>query len=261
VITALFISDLHLDPEIPAVLALFERFCRERARHAEALYILGDLFEAWVGDDARDAAARRAAAALAALGRHGVKVRLMHGNRDFLLGERFAAAAGAELLPDPVRIEQHGRAIVLTHGDGLCTRDAAYMALRPTLRSTAFAEDLLARPLAERETIAREARTASRERNANAPAAIMDVTPEAVDALLESMEADLLIHGHTHRPTIHRWRTDRGGGPVRERTRIVLGAWHTTTRYAAARGADVELLSWPQTRTARCESETRDPAG
>ena len=253
---ALFISDLHLAPEEPAVVALFEHFCRERARNADALFILGDLFEAWVGDDARDEAAGRAGAALAELSAHGVTVRLMHGNRDFLLGEQFAAACGAELLPDPVRIEHGGRVIVLSHGDGLCTADADYMALRPTLRSRAFAADLLARPLSEREHMARGARAASRERNANAPEAIMDVAPAAVEALLEKMDAELLIHGHTHRPQVHRWSI---GSPPRTRTRVVLGDWQTTAHYAVARGADIALLSWPPRHTARCGSETPGP--
>jgi UDP-2,3-diacylglucosamine hydrolase len=236
----LFVSDLHLDPQAPEGIERFRRFCRGPAREAAALYVLGDLFELWIGDDCDDEAARAVRGALSELAETGVAVALMHGNRDFLMGERLAADCGAVLLPDPTAIDLGGRRALLSHGDALCTGDAEYMAMRAHFRSEAFAEDLLARSLAERAAFGAEVRRRSREANENKPSNIMDVTPAEVDALLDGEGADLLIHGHTHRPDVHRWQHEG-----RTRTRIVLGDWGETTRYARASGPDVELIAWP----------------
>lgn len=233
------ISDLHLDPELPAGIARFERFCAEVAADADELWVLGDLFELWVGDDADDAAAASVRREFARLTDRGTRCLLMHGNRDFLLGEELARACGAELVPDPTVIELAGAPAVLAHGDALCTDDAAYQALRRQLRSDAFRSEMLAKPLAERRAIGEDARRRSREANENKAEHIMDVNAEAVDALLDAHGADLLVHGHTHRPAAHNWT--RNG---RDRRRLVLGAWEDGCVYALADAAGVELVAW-----------------
>lgn len=236
----LFISDLHLDPQAPEGIARFRRFCTGTAAGAAALYVLGDLFEMWIGDDCDDEAARAVREAFSTLSADGVAVYLMHGNRDFLMGEALARACGASLLPDPTTIDLAGRRAVLSHGDALCTGDAEYQAMREVFRSPAFAEDMLARPLAERAAFAAEARRRSRSANENKASNIMDVTAAEVDALLDAEGADLLVHGHTHRPDVHEWRHGD-----RDRMRLVLGDWGETTRYARADGDRIDLLPWP----------------
>lgn len=236
----LFIADLHLHAADRATLALFEQFCRQLGRHADALYILGDLFEAWAGDDADDDAATTVRSALSELHAHGTDILLLHGNRDFLLGERFIAACGAGLLPDPSVIEWSGQRLALCHGDLLCTADADYQALRARLRSPALQAALLARPRSDREAFARDAREASRRAGANKPEAIMDVTPEAVDAMLSEHGADILIHGHTHRPADHRW--EHAGA---SRRRLVLGAWTDHAEYVVADCGELRLARFP----------------
>lgn len=237
---SLFISDLHLDPEHPAGIALFRRFCSEVAPGADRLYLLGDLFEMWIGDDSSDAASVAVIEALRRLAAQGTRCHLMHGNRDFLLGEDFARACGATLLPDPSLILLGARRCVLGHGDALCTADEQYMALRRMFRSDAFRDDMLARPLAERAAFGAEARRQSRLANGNKAGNIMDVTAAEVDALLDREDADLMIHGHTHRPALHHWQC-----AGRERTRVVLGDWGATTRYAEAQDEAVNLIAWP----------------
>lgn len=238
-IRTLFISDLHLDPAAPEGIERFRRFAAEVAPGADALYILGDLFEMWIGDDVADAASEAVVATLGGLADAGTRCHLMPGNRDFLMGEALAGACGALLLDDPERIELAGRSCVLSHGDALCTADVEYMQVRRMLRSPESITDLLARPVAEREAIGTEARRRSREAGQNRPEQIMDVTPEEVDALLDARGADLLIHGHTHRPAIHHWRHGE-----RARVRVVLGAWGETTRYAEALDSEVSLRNW-----------------
>lgn len=235
----LFISDLHLDEASPATLALFERFCVGPARRADALYILGDLFEAWAGDDAVDDGAERVAAALRQLRSAATATYLLHGNRDFLLGAGFAEACGMTLLADPSILSIGDRRAVLCHGDALCTQDREYQSLRRSLRDPDFQAALLARPRPEREAIARKAREAARTANANKPEHIMDVDPSTVDALLDDHRATLMIHGHTHRPAIHCWRHPQGA-----RTRVVLGAWGAAARYAEACGDRIRLVDF-----------------
>ena len=225
---------------MPAGIDRFQRFAAEKAPGADALYILGDLFEMWIGDDTADAASEAVIATLSSLAAAGTRCHLMPGNRDFLLGKALAGACGAVLLDDPERIELAGRPCVLSHGDALCTADVEYMELRRTLRSPEVIANLLARPLAERAAIGDDARRRSQEAGENRPDQIMDVTPEEVDALLDARDADLLIHGHTHRPAVHRWRNGN-----RKRTRVVLGAWGETTRYAEALDSEVSLRAWP----------------
>ena len=206
---AWFISDLHLTPGMPRTLAAFQRVLDQAARHAGTLFILGDFFEFWVGDEETDTPfAADIAAALRRLANAGVPVYLMHGNRDFLIGPRFARAAGATLLPDPSIIRCAGQRVVLSHGDMLCIDDERYNRFRRWTRKAWVQRLFLALPLATRLKIARRLRSDSeagraRQPDGAAPRDAGDATPAAVDALLASSDAPTLIHGHTHRPARH----------------------------------------------------------
>jgi UDP-2,3-diacylglucosamine hydrolase len=220
--TTLFISDLHLDPERPAITELFGRFVDEEARGADALYILGDLFEAWVGDDDPSETGAFVAAKLRALRDAGVPVRFIRGNRDFLLGEDYARRAGMEILPDPAVVMLHGEPALLMHGDLLCSDDTAYQAFRAQTRDPRWQAQFLAQPLAARIAFAQQARAASRLHQSGLQAqgamdAITDATPATVADTFARYGIDRIIHGHTHRPKVH----EEGGG-----TRIVLGDWY-----------------------------------
>ena len=219
--TILLISDLHLDATRPRITALFERFLREQARRATALYILGDLFEAWVGDDDDSALPARIAVALADLRATGVPVYFMAGNRDFLLGAGYARRAGLTLLEDAVVHTLAGTPTLLLHGDTLCTDDAAYQAFRRQVRDPVWQHDFLARPLAARKDFAAQARAASRDHQQGAREALMDVNADAVAHALRVAGVSRMIHGHTHRPAIHDLMLD--GAPAQ---RIVLGDWY-----------------------------------
>jgi UDP-2,3-diacylglucosamine hydrolase len=220
-VTTLFISDLHLDADRPAGIEQFLGFMADEAYEAAGLYILGDLFEVWVGDDDTDPTFAPVIASLAELKHRGVPCYLAHGNRDFLIGKRFAAAAGCELLPEWTVIELYGERLLLTHGDLLCTDDKPYMALRETVRDPAWQRAFLAKPIAERRAIATELRARSRTETAAKPAEIMDVNQGTVEAVMRRHATNTLLHGHTHRPDVHEFSLD--GEPA---IRIVLGAWH-----------------------------------
>ena len=217
----LFVSDLHIDAAHPAIAARFLEFLGGEARDAEALYILGDLFESWIGDDDPDDTQRAVTSALRELGGRGVPCFLMHGNRDFLIGERFAAASAVELLPDPLLISLHGERVLAMHGDALCTGDRAYQRLRATVRDAAWQRRFLRLPVAARRSLAGAARAGSRAHNAALHEAIADVEAASVAAVLRTAGVTTLIHGHTHRPGIHRFDVDGVA-----RTRIVLGDWY-----------------------------------
>lgn len=217
----LFVSDLHLDCAAPAATALFLDFIEREARQAAALYILGDLFESWIGDDDDDAARTAVCAALRALTDSGVPCHVQHGNRDFLLGEGFAARTGCRLMADPATLEVGGTRFALSHGDALCTRDVAYQRFRRIVRNRALQRGWSALPLALRRRMAGGIRQRSRAHTSAQAPQVMDVTPAAVAQLLRETGADVLIHGHTHRPGVHRVRVD---GALR--TRIVLGDWY-----------------------------------
>jgi UDP-2,3-diacylglucosamine hydrolase len=222
--STLFISDLHLDAERPAITDLFGRFIDGEARHADALYILGDLFEAWVGDDDPSGTGAFVAEHLRRLRDAGVPVYFMRGNRDFLLGDAYARRAGMTILPDPAVILLHGKPAVLMHGDTLCTDDVAYQAFRTQTRDPGWQRQFLAQPLAARVEFARQARAASQAHQAGlkdsgAMDAITDVSAPTVEATFARFGIDTLIHGHTHRPAIHD-KAHVGG------TRIVLGDWY-----------------------------------
>lgn len=219
--TALFISDLHLTAGDAETTRRFVEFMDGPARGARDLYILGDLFEAWIGDDDDDERLAPIVAALRRLTDSGVACALMHGNRDFLLGARFCELTGTRLLGDYERITLFGRPVLLTHGDLLCTDDTRYMTLRAELRSPAWQRDFLAKPLAERRQIASDLRQLSATEIAAKDEYIMDVNQSAVERAMREHGVDLLIHGHTHRPAVHEFALD--GRPA---ARIVLGAWY-----------------------------------
>jgi len=219
--TALFISDLHLHADRPSGIAQFLRFLETEAAEASALYILGDLFEAWIGDDDTDPTHAEVIAALAALSRADVPCYFMHGNRDFLVGSRFAAETGCRLLDEWHVATVGGERVLLTHGDLLCTDDTPYLALRALVREPRWQQDFLSKPIDERRAIAAGLRQRSRTETAAKPAEIMDVNETAVVAAMREHGVELLLHGHTHRPGIHQLAID--GKPA---TRIVLGAWH-----------------------------------
>ena len=219
--TTLFISDLHLDDARPHIVEDFERFCAGEARSADALYILGDLFEAYIGDDDDAALNARIARALRGVADAGVPVRFIAGNRDFLLGSDYARRCGMDLVDDGAVIDLHGTPTLILHGDVLCTDDAAYLAFRRQVRDPAWQAAFLARPLAERRAFAAQARDASRAHTSSTDMAIMDVNQHAVEGALHQAGVTRMIHGHTHRPAIHDFMLD--GKPAQ---RIVLGDWY-----------------------------------
>jgi UDP-2,3-diacylglucosamine hydrolase len=221
VAATLFISDLHLDPARPVITDLFIRFLRARAAGARALYILGDLFEVWVGDDDTAPLGRQVSGELRSCALKGTAVYLMHGNRDFLIGAEFIRHSGCSLLDDPAVIDLYGERTLLMHGDTLCTDDTAYQSFREMVRDSGYQRSFLSRPLDERRRIAGELRQSSREAARAKPEAIMDVNLGTVEDAMRAAGTRRLIHGHTHRPAIHEFLLD--GLPAQ---RIVLGDWY-----------------------------------
>lgn len=217
----LFVSDLHLDAQHPEISRQFLAFLAGPATEADALYILGDLFEVWIGDDDPDPEKQRIVAGLRRLTDSGVPCYVMHGNRDFLLGERFCADSGCRMLEDPTIIQLHGDRVLTMHGDALCTDDQSYQNLRAMVRDPGWQKMFLALSPQQRLTLAEEARAGSKAHIAQAMSAIMDVNADAVAAAVRGAGVKLLLHGHTHRPNVHRFELD--GAPA---TRIVLGDWH-----------------------------------
>jgi UDP-2,3-diacylglucosamine hydrolase len=223
----LFISDLHLSPKRPELVAAFYEFVRGPARGAAALYVLGDLFDLWLGDDQlRDPLAAGVANALAELAQSGTTVYLQRGNRDFLLGERFARASGATLLPDAVVHDLHGTPTLIMHGDQLCTDDVGYLRFRAWWQDPVHRRRFLALPFLVRRGIGATLSAGSRRAIENKPEAIMDVNADAVTAALRERGVTRLIHGHTHRPARHTHDVD---GRVCERQ--VLADWYRKASY------------------------------
>jgi UDP-2,3-diacylglucosamine hydrolase len=220
-VATLFVSDLHLDDARPHIVEDFEQFCAGEARSADALYILGDLFEAYIGDDDDAALNARITQALHGVADAGVPVHFIAGNRDFLLGEGYARRCGMALLDDGVVIDLYGTPTLILHGDVLCTDDAAYLAFRKQVRDPAWQAAFLSRSLAERRAFAAQARDASRAHTSATDMAIMDVNQTAVENVLRDARVTRMIHGHTHRPAIHDFVVD--GKPAQ---RIVLGDWY-----------------------------------
>jgi UDP-2,3-diacylglucosamine hydrolase len=233
----LFIADLHLDPARPRITGLFENYlASDEVRHADALYILGDLVEAWIGDDDDAELPQRIAAATRAVRDVGVPVYFMVGNRDFLLGEAFAARAGMTLLDDGVVHDIDGHSTLLMHGDVLCTDDLAYQAVRRQVRTPEWQAQILSMPLEARRAFAAKARQDSMAHTGSTMESIMDVNAEAVADTMRTAGVDRLIHGHTHRPAVHRFELD--GEPA---TRFVLGDWYEQGSVLRVSGDDVQL--------------------
>jgi len=219
--SSLFASDLHLDSEAPWAIDAFISFLRGPAREAEALYLLGDIFEVWVGDDDTNPDNARICEALRELTAGGVATFAIHGNRDFLLGERFSAVTGVKLLPDPVMVELHGVRTMLSHGDVFCTEDASYQQLRSIVRQPRWQRRFLSLPIETRRALASAARAGSKAHTQRTVPTIMDVNPDAVARAMRATGARRLIHGHTHRPAIHPGVID---GTQTER--VVLAPWY-----------------------------------
>ncbi len=219
--TSWFASDLHLDPSTPEIAARFQRFLAGPVRGARSLFLLGDIFEAWLGDDDPEPAHREVVRSIAAVAAGGTLVYVMRGNRDFMIGERFCADAGAILLDDPAIVALGGERLMLSHGDGLCVDDRAYQRLRALVRDESLRADFARLPIDARRRLASEARAGSREHLANASGYITDVNQSAVESIMRAAGVGLMIHGHTHRPGVHRFCSGDS-----DRTRMVLGAWH-----------------------------------
>ncbi|KQQ54583.1 UDP-2,3-diacylglucosamine hydrolase [Pseudomonas sp. Leaf127] len=216
----LLISDLHLEEERPDITRAFLDLLAGPARTAQALYILGDFFEVWIGDDAMSPFQTSICQALRALSDSGTPLFLMHGNRDFMLGQRFCKAAGCTLLPDPSVVSLNGEQVLLMHGDSLCTRDVGYIKMRRVLRNPLVLFILRHLPLRTRHKLARKLRNESRTQVSMKTNDIVDVTPDEVPRVMQQYGVRTLIHGHTHRPAIHKLQIGDHTGQ-----RIVLGDW------------------------------------
>ena len=237
----LFVSDVHLGEGFEPSIGQFLEFLGSHAARAESLYILGDLFESWVGDDDRSDAAQRVCAALRTLTAGGVPAFVLHGNRDFLLGAGFGERTGCVLLSDPVVAELDGERVLITHGDALCTDDHSYQELRSIVRAPRWQRRFLALPLANREVLADEARAGSRRHIARTVPTIMDVNPPAVERAFRAAGVRRMIHGHTHRPGVHDLTIDG-----KSAQRIVLGAWYEQGSYLSYERGRYELRSLPR---------------
>ena len=227
----LFISDLHLDAARPGITQALAVFL-DQNKHCDSLFILGDLFEAWVGDDDDCELALEMTELLSGFSASGPALYLMQGNRDFLLGEDFCRTVGAQLLPDPTVIDLYGEPTLLMHGDSLCTGDADYQAFRKTARDPKWQADLLSHSLDERRAFARQLRSMSKESGSNKAEDIMDVTAHEVHRMMTEQGVKWLIHGHTHRPARHEISTG---------TRWVLGDWGQKGWFIRASEAGIEL--------------------
>ncbi|WP_166424311.1 UDP-2,3-diacylglucosamine diphosphatase [Paraglaciecola sp. 20A4] len=216
-----FIADLHLSPEREDISQCLFQFLRHNARQADALYVLGDLFEAWIGDDNQTPFNQKVASEFKHVADSGVKIYFIHGNRDFLIRERFAKQAGFTLLPEQVVVNLYGTPTLISHGDELCTRDVAYQKFRRKARGWWWPRLVLCLPLSTRQRIADNGRAASKENQKQLTTEIMDVTQQEVINTMARFNVQRLIHGHTHRPDIHDFEVN--GLPAQ---RIVLGDWY-----------------------------------
>ncbi|MEN4830153.1 MULTISPECIES: UDP-2,3-diacylglucosamine diphosphatase [Pantoea] len=230
----LFIADLHLCQEEPAITAGFLHFLQREAPHCDALYILGDLFEAWIGDDDPNPLHQQIARALRAL---PVPVYFIHGNRDFLIGRRFARASGMTLLPEEQVLTLYGHRLLIMHGDTLCTDDAGYLRFRTKVHNPWIQRLFLVLPLWIRKRIAARMRADSKQANQHKSQTIMDVNQDAVAAAMLRQQVPLLIHGHTHRPAIH---TLSLKGETAQRA--VLGAWHSRGSMIQLDASGIQLI-------------------
>lgn len=233
---ALFISDLHLDEQRPDILQAFLDFLQREAHNASQLYILGDFFEAWVGDDYHSPLVETVSSALQSLSRAGVEIFFLHGNRDFLVGLKFCDSIGAQLIQDGAAVTLGGEAACVFHGDSFCTDDIDYQAFRTMVRDPQWKQNFLAMPLPDRLAIAADMRAGSREASSNKTEAIMDVNAGAVAAAMKESRCKLILHGHTHRPAIHQ---EHGG------VRIVLGDWDRRGWFLESTPEGYQLLDFP----------------
>lgn len=233
----LLISDLHLETERPDIIEAFLAFLNQHAIEAEALYILGDFFNVWIGDDKVSELSLLVASSLKQLANSGTRIYLMHGNRDFLLGDDFVSQCGASLINEPYHLECYGKRHLLIHGDSLCTRDQGFMDFRNMVRNEEWCQHFLAKTLEERQAFADHARAQSKSMNSNKSADIMDVTQSEVLKIMQEHDISSLIHGHTHRPAVHRFPLENG--ITGERT--VLGDWEQGASYISLSGPEPEL--------------------
>lgn len=230
-----FISDLHLNPEAPAITAGFKAFIANTLIEADTLYILGDFFDAWIGDDEDHPYYVDIVSELSALKDRKITVLFMHGNRDFLIGEQFAKDSGTSLLPDPSLIEVNGLKVLLMHGDSLCTDDTEYMAFRTQVRNPAWQGQILSLPLEQRRAMAAQLRAQSKSMNSNKAEDIMDVSEDEVTRVIQAHGVNILLHGHTHRPAKHQHDGFE---------RIVLGDWGKQGWYVSVNDKNLELHSF-----------------
>lgn len=237
----LFISDLHLEAGRPDITRTLQQFLADNRGNCSELYILGDLFEVWIGDDEPSLLAQEVATALHQFSAAGANVYLMHGNRDFLLGEDYARRCGATLIHEPCKIATPAGPLLLMHGDTLCTDDVDYQRFRALVRTPEWQQEFLARPLAERRAFAGQARQQSRSATSQKAMDIMDVNQKSVLDLLREYQHTALLHGHTHRPHVHEIELDSGN----RTTRIVLGSWEKHAWYAVSDRSGISLKQIP----------------
>ncbi|TDR18290.1 UDP-2,3-diacylglucosamine diphosphatase [Marinicella litoralis] len=232
--TTFFISDLHLCDQQPHTSKSFINFCKNKARDARALYILGDFFEYWLGDDALDKTAQTVQRELKSLTQSGIAVYFMAGNRDFLLGEQFATSCGMKIIEEPHVIQLMGQSVLLVHGDAECTDDLPYQKVRSMFRDSSWQKEFLSLPIEQRIAFAQQAREQSQQHTQSSSTEIMDVNTAAIDSLYKKHQVKTIIHGHTHRPAVHQNQSY---------TRIVLGDWHHQTSYLAVDEAGFQLIN------------------
>ena len=236
--TTLFISDLHLDEKRPEITRAFFQFLKEKASNADQLYILGDFFEVWIGDDAISAFQREIIDALKKLSDH-CNIFFMHGNRDFLIGNMFADLSGLTLLNEPSVISLNGTNTLLLHGDSLCTEDTEYMKFRAMVRNPEWQSMFLNKTIEERVAIAKQLRDKSKEETSSKEEYITDVTLSEVENIMQTTNCPLLIHGHTHRPAVHDFKLNES-----DAQRIVLGDWGDTGWYIEANSESISLKEY-----------------
>ena len=240
----LFISDLHLEKSRPDITRTLLQFLAINSGKCAALYILGDLFEDWIGDDEQSPLIDEITSALRGFHVAGSSIYLMHGNRDFLIGDNFARRCGAELIEDPCILKTEASHIVLLHGDTLCTDDFEYMQFRAQVRQQVWQQEFLAKPLNDRRTFAQEARQASQKAAATKNNSIMDVNEQAVLNLLNQFQENMVLHGHTHRPAVHELAFSSPINGQIKGQRIVLGDWNNKAWYAETQDKEISLHSF-----------------
>tara|TARA_B100000953_G_scaffold36554_1_gene28493 strand:+ start:537 stop:1286 length:750 start_codon:yes stop_codon:yes gene_type:complete len=240
----LFISDLHLEESRPDITRTLLQFLNINSGKCAALYILGDLFEVWIGDDEQNPLIDEITSALRGFHVAGSSIYLMHGNRDFLIGDNFAKRCGAELIEDPCILKTEAGHIILLHGDTLCTDDLEYMQFRAQVRQQIWQQEFLAKPLDDRRAFAQEARQASQKTAGIKDNSIMDVNGQAVLDLFNQFQENMMLHGHTHRPAVHELAFSNPINGQIKGQRIVLGDWNNKAWYAETQNKEISLLSF-----------------